>query len=138
MEAEVIAMFDGSYWRTHLVAASAVAWGVDSCAVLLALWQAFDRGTFVSPQLAAVAFLRDPTFEVQARAHIVHGYANYSNKSLAALVGVCKLLSPPLWLEDALQDEARHQAITDKWDKADDLATSWLRDIQTVQADSVQ
>jgi hypothetical protein len=37
------------------------------------LWNAFDKGSWVSPQLSVIAFLRDPAFETNAKERIKKG-----------------------------------------------------------------
>ena len=100
------------------------------------LWQTFDNGTWVAPQLAAAAFLQDPLFEERARARIMDDYERQYDKALAALVGLCRLLpSSQAWLDEALALEARQKAVTDEWDKGDEIAAHWLRNFQKAQAE---
>lgn len=54
------------YWRPHLVSAVAVATLAPDAQANRDLWAAIDSGSWVTPQLAAVAFLRDPMFASQA------------------------------------------------------------------------
>src|ERR1700691_4459567 len=49
-----------SNWRPHLVSAVAIALLPDNPKTIRQLWAAIDRDSWVTPQLAAVAFLRDP------------------------------------------------------------------------------
>jgi hypothetical protein len=104
---------------------------------LLALWQAFDAGTWVSPQLAVAAFLRDPRFAEQARTRIVDTFSEYSSKSLAALVALCQLMPATTeWLEAAFTDEVRRKAAIDSWDRGDEIAVDWLGDIRDALNDA--
>lgn len=81
-----------------------------------ALWRAFDSGRWVSPQLAAIAFLVDEHFEAHARMRIEAGcpvnrerlegldwiarhsaagpgsFVSHSSKALSALVALSKRL----------------------------------------------
>lgn len=95
VEAEVTTMFHAMPWRTHLVAATCVALGVNNEKIINTLWQTFDNVIWVAPQLAAAAFLQDPLFEERARARIMNDYERQYSKALAALVGLCRLLPAP-------------------------------------------
>lgn len=139
VEAEVMAMLHVDLWRPHLVAAAAIAFGVDSPRVIAKLWETFDReaegrGVFVAPQLAAAAYLHDPMFEERARIRIRDDYRKRSRKSLASLVRLCRLLSTSqAWLDMALEDADRREATVDKWDHGGEIAASWLESIQWIQ-----
>jgi hypothetical protein len=58
-------------WREHLILCAAML--ADKSIVqdlTLHLWRAFDRGSWVSPQLAVTAWLRDGQFNAEARRRI--------------------------------------------------------------------
>lgn len=89
-----------------------------------ALWRAFDSGSWVSPQLVAVAFLVDENFEDRSRQRIEAGcrincellegldwlarhsaagrgsFASHSSKALSALADLCQRLPATYaWLQ---------------------------------------
>jgi hypothetical protein len=70
-EAEVLALFRGRNWRTHLVGATAMLAGVASPAVLGQAWERLDDGSWIAPQLAATLLLTDGAFEPRARARLL-------------------------------------------------------------------
>jgi hypothetical protein len=60
-------------WRAHLVGAVAIAALAYDAEAMRGLWTAVDKGSWVTPQLAAAAFLRDPTFTDHARGRLRSG-----------------------------------------------------------------
>ena len=54
-------------WRSHLVAAVALATLPSNTEANIELWNAIDKGSWVTPQLAVVGLLRDPMFADRAR-----------------------------------------------------------------------
>jgi hypothetical protein len=62
-------------WRPHLVGAVAIATLASDSKVNDELWTAIDRGSWVTPQLVAVAFLRDPMFADRAQERLRPGYS---------------------------------------------------------------
>lgn len=90
-ESEVDAMLFSPDWQAHLVASVAIGLGAASGKTLAALWRAFDRGSFVSPQLAALASLVDDDFDAKARQRLTKGCPIPSNgdpKGLPALLAL--------------------------------------------------
>ncbi len=88
---EVEAMLFDPNWQAHLVASAAIALGVVSDESITALWQAFDRGSFVSPHLAAVAALVDDDFQTKAKQRLMKNdpfSANGDAKALPALLAL--------------------------------------------------
>jgi len=67
---EVAGLLEESNWRPHLVAAVAISVLSYESTSITSLWAAFDSGSWVSPQLAAAACLRDPDFLTHARVRI--------------------------------------------------------------------
>lgn len=149
-EAEVVALLTGSgNWRPHLVGAVAVLLGVNTEATRNALWVSFD-GSWVSPQLAVAAFLRDPAFETNARPRIEAGcpatipeycpkpgyWDELSRQPLSALVFLCRQLPTATeWLDDALEDERIRELSNDEWDHGDRIAAEWQASIQKAMKD---
>jgi len=68
---ETAGLLDESNWRPHLVAAVALAALPYNRTSITKLWQAFDAGSWVTPQLAVVAYIRDPNFQELAKARIL-------------------------------------------------------------------
>ena len=114
LSAQIVALLSEMDWRPQLVGATTMALGAADKATCAALWEAFDSGSWVAPQLAAAAFLTDPDFENQALSRIETGcpinrqrlegldwkirhsaagpesFSGHSAKGLSALVGLCK------------------------------------------------
>ncbi|HEY1012832.1 MAG TPA: hypothetical protein VGE07_09035 [Herpetosiphonaceae bacterium] len=69
---EIRALLDDLDWRAHLVGGMALIASLRRDGPALdALWRAFDEGSWVSPQLAAIASILDPRFADQARERIL-------------------------------------------------------------------
>jgi hypothetical protein len=94
---EVGSLFDPSDWRPHLVGAvalSALPYDQESSGKL---GGAVDRGSWVTPQLAVAAFIRDPAFADQAGARVRSRRS--SAKTVASLAYLAGRLSfRPDWL----------------------------------------
>jgi len=63
---EVLSYLGKGGWREHLVAAIVALLLKDKEDFSEGLWQAFDRGSWVQPQLAVTAFFTDPSFSENA------------------------------------------------------------------------
>jgi hypothetical protein len=91
-EADLVELLLAPDWRKQL--AGAVGAVLRPTARLVeAVWSAFDRGSWVSPQHVAVARVIDPEFQARARSRIdrwVHGPPPGDTKSLAALVALAR------------------------------------------------
>ena len=85
---EICALLSESNWRPNLVGGVVVlrAQRADA-AVLDALWDAIDRPSWVSPQLAVAASVVDPKFADKARPRVGSAGAKTAN-ALAALCGL--------------------------------------------------
>jgi hypothetical protein len=64
-------MLQHSDWRPHLVAAVAALLSRDPSNFAPSLWAAFDRGSWVAPQLAVALHFSDPDFVPQAKRRVV-------------------------------------------------------------------
>jgi hypothetical protein len=71
--AEVQALLAETDWRPNLVGAIAVLLSINSASAIQSLWNAIDRGSWVSPQLAVTAFRADENFKAEAIKRIVSG-----------------------------------------------------------------
>jgi len=69
-DTEITALFQGG-WRPELVGGIAMLTVASTTATLKALWQAIDRGSWVSPQLVVIASLLDPGFVDQAKRRLL-------------------------------------------------------------------
>ncbi len=148
---EILKLLNENDWRPHLVAACAIALGVNDTQVLDAAWMRFDEGSWVSPQLAVAAFIADSGFaqnvrgRIEARCpiqvrrswslgsmvrHVAMGPSgdyNRSCKALGALLGLASrmpLLQP--WAEDQMSTPDVEQMLRDDWDDGFRLAPRWL------------
>lgn len=152
LDAELLALLDEVDWRAHLPAAVAIGLGYADSRVVEALWRAFDRGSWVSPQLAAAAFLADPHFQARARQRIemrcsvdvarlvaldplLHhhvagpaGGRERSAKALSALIALCGLTpSWSTWLEPLRAASDTEQMLACDQDRGNQIAERWLR-----------
>jgi hypothetical protein len=72
LEGELCALLNEPNWRGHLTAAVALVISEKAATkkVVEALWEALERGSWVSPQLAVCLSYIDPNFSLQAKACI--------------------------------------------------------------------
>jgi hypothetical protein len=69
---EIRSLLSGPGWREHLLAAGTLLARKDLAPAAIGdLWRAFDRGSWVSPQLAVTAWFRDPQFTTNANMRIL-------------------------------------------------------------------
>lgn len=148
---QALALFEQG-WREQLVGLMVLV-ARPSPVLVRALWRAFDRGSWVAPQLAVVARLFDADFEGQAKKrlllecplidfevlsqmdpkelHTVHGPGgsiSRSAKNFASLVALLPSLSDgAVWLKQRLSFEqiVRWIVIEDDWDKSPDIVARW-------------
>jgi hypothetical protein len=152
---EIVALFGSIDWRPHLPAAVAIALGYGGESTLPALWSRFDRGSWVTPQLAVVAFLTDANFEAEARRRILawitpdsewlpdamalerpsrreisaylRGRRHGRPKALAALLTLCQLLPSPVWLAVAQEHPLTRWLLSADDDRGGEIAQGWLQ-----------
>jgi hypothetical protein len=150
-------LLEESNWRFHLVAAVALsAIGYDRTA-FNKLWSAIDAGSWVTPQLAVVAYLRDPDFidrarvRVQSRCpvdtsrftsmtpferHVAAGPAGApqrSAKAVNALIYLLSLFPGPLdWLTTELASPDLATLLSEDRDHASSIAEHWLASLKTI------
>jgi len=70
---ELSKLFSDPTWRPHLVAAATLAFIKPATPNFDSAWEAFDRGSWVCPQLAAVLSLYDKRFKQQAIRRLIIG-----------------------------------------------------------------
>ena len=151
LTSEIVALLDDFPWRPQLVGAAAMGLGAANEESRAALWRAFDGGSWVSPQLAAIAFLVDEDFEAQARhrmeakcpinrerlegldwlvRHSAAGpssFASHASKALSSLAALCQRLPTAApWLGPLLAREDVEQSIKADYDGGGQIATDWL------------
>ncbi len=154
---EIANLFGHLDWRPHLVGAvalTALPYNRQACSKL---WEAFDAGSWVTPQLAATAFLCDPTFPIQAgdrirsrcpvnrsrlvgqpalERHIASGpagIAQRSAKAASSLVRLARLLaSRPDWLDDELASPDLTDLLAADIDHSAEIAQHWLNDLKAL------
>ena len=148
---QVVALLADFNWRPQLVGAVAMGLGAANEESRDALWRAFDSGSWVSPQLAAIAFLVDEDFEARSRLRIEAGCpinldrlrgldwvvrhsaagpgnsASHSSKALSALASLCQRLPEThVWLEPILSREETQHSLRNDYDGGGRIATGWI------------
>jgi len=138
-------------WRPHLVGAVAVALLPHNPKTIQQLWSAIDADSWVTPQLAAVAFLRDPKFTRRAGERLgfrrslrrdddedssegqdgltsCHAPLLKSGKAVASLKRLMELLpqSPDWFVSGTLPSELR-QLLNDDRNLPGEYVEEWLR-----------
>jgi|SRR5271157_4166565 len=149
-------LLDQENWRPHLVAAVALSALDYSQVSFNKLWDAFDAGSWVTPQLAVAAYLRDPEFSDQARArvqarcpinasrltpcsplerHLAFGPAGpleRSAKAAGALIYLLNLLGPLEWLTTELVSPDLAALLSADRDHASLIAKTWLESLKAI------
>jgi hypothetical protein len=148
-------MLDEANWRPLVAAVALSVLGYNRVA-FTKLWSAFDAGSWVTPQLAAVAYLRDPDFSdrargrVQARCavdasrliqrspverHVDFGPAGVrerSAKATSALIYLLNLFGQLDWLTTELASPDLASLMSEDRDKASLVAEHWLGSLKTI------
>jgi hypothetical protein len=113
--------------------------GYGAEAAIETLWPTFDRGTWVTPQVAVAASLRDPQFEPEARRRIIGwcspGLERRDPKALSALIYLCRLrTSDPAWLAELTSEAGIQAALSQDQlrDQGDQKAERWLERLMTI------
>lgn len=109
-------------WRRHLVAAVAIGLEVRDSRAIDTLWQVLTD-SWAGPQLVAVAYLCDPTFEQRARQLVLSGKGG--PKSLTALFELLAVApgNELEWAQRELQARARTER---EWVDGGPIAARWL------------
>jgi hypothetical protein len=149
--AQIIALLNSRNWRHQLVATIAI-WYLDvNTELIFKLWNAFDRGSWVCPQIAAALFLKDKNFIEQAIERInnlceikdealkkrwqkagIKKIPRYS-KGLISLKVLCEQI-PSLkpWLEKQFQSPDILEVIRPDSHHIGNLCLNWMKDIKTI------
>jgi hypothetical protein len=155
--AELARMLDDANWRGHIVAAVAVSALRHDSTSLNALWSALDSGSWVSPQLAVAAYLRDPAFSELAKTrlsagcplspsrmssmtsvqrHVAAGPSGArlrSAKAAASLLHLAGLRRPlPDWLAPVSTSRELVELLAEDVDRAGQIAENWLGNLQSL------
>lgn len=148
---EIGGLLDDANWRPHIVGAVAICANEYDAYTMSRLWRAFDLGSWVTPQLAVTAYLRDPEFAEHARTRIAArcpvdvsqlvmmtaverhsatgpaGERLRSAKATAALMCLTGLLRPaPAWLEKEKEASDLVALVAEDVDHADRIVEDWL------------
>jgi hypothetical protein len=154
---EIIRLLDESNWRPHLVAAVAVSAQEHDHTSMARLWATFDSGSWVRPQLAVAAYLRDPNFLELAKVRILArcpfepskltsmtplerhsaagpgGVRARSGKAAASLVRLVSLLRPsPEWLATELSSPDLAALFAEDIDLSAQIAETWLAKLENL------
>jgi hypothetical protein len=144
----VLALLRDPDWRSHLVAAVAVLLSPARVDLCPAVWEAVDKGSWVSPQLAVVLSICDPEFVGSAKGRIMTGSpvvpvelaspleqhvvagpgapSARSAKNLAALLYLVRTIpGESQWAEAIGQAPEVAQVLQSDRDAGDKLAAYW-------------
>jgi len=149
-------LLDEPNWRFHIVAAVALSVLRYDEPTFIKLWTAFDSGSWVTPQLAVAAYLRDPSFSDNAKTRIESrcpvntsrmllmspperhsaagpaGEPQRSAKAAAALVYLVSLKGQAEWLTTELSSPDLGKLLSEDIDRADQIAQYWLAELKNV------
>jgi len=154
---EIVALLQDVNWRAQLVGAVALLVGERKPELLKALWDAADQGSWVSPQLAAVASMVDSEFEEHARRrlearcpinssrlvgldwahrHFAAGpesVSTHSAKLLSALVALTQVrLGDVDWLKQLRKADDVQGMLRTDIDNGGAIAEAWLSAMTTL------
>ena len=154
---EIARLLDELNWRPHLVAAVAVSAQEYDHTSMAKLWATFDSGSWVAPQLAVAAYLRDPSFLELARVRILArcplepsrltsmtplerhvaagpgGERARSGKAAASLVRLVGLLRPsPEWLAIELSSSDLVALLAEDVDESAQITETWLAELSAL------
>ena len=127
-------------WRGHLIALTAAVVSPEPAQHASTLWGAFDRGSWVAPQLAVALLWADPSFLAEARRRIVgrcpivdddsffHGDTrDVSAKNLASVLRVvASVPSETNWVASELRMHDVQDLLKSDRDSAGTIVESWL------------
>ena len=154
---EIAEMLKEMDWRPHIVAAVAIAVLDFDQRSIHQLWAAIDGGSWVTPQLAAIAYLKDPQFaacartRIEARCPVYERFADSTTESdgdcatgtkgttiqvakmAAALVRLVSLLpGPPEWIETERSSPEILDLLSCDVDVSGNIAERWSVRLTTI------
>jgi hypothetical protein len=156
VSSQFLESFSSLNWRPHLVAAVALSVLGNNREAFAKLCSAFDAGTWVTPQLAVVAYLRDPDFSEPARErvqagcpvdasrlapssplerHVAFGPAGAperSAKAASALIYLRTLGGPSEWLTTGPASPNLVTPLSADRDNASSIAAAWPGSLKTI------
>jgi hypothetical protein len=152
---EIEILLDDRNWRPHLVGAVALASLPYNQSALAKLWRAVDAGSWVTPQLVAIAYLRDPNFKHEALSrlqnlcplnlesllsmtpierHSAAGPAGGRHRSAKTAASLRELLKNARDLTDqeiaVMESPEVKKLAEDDFDASGEIAREWLADIK--------
>ena len=146
---ELNQLLDANDWRPHLVAATSLAFIKPSKPVIAKVWERFDKGSWVCPQLAAALSLYDKDFKRQSIKRLISLQSKPSANKLAhqrratssTKIGPpsCKAISSLVGLLESCDDpevqmllqrpETKAGYVSDV-DSSSSIASDWRTDYQ--------
>ncbi len=153
---DIACLLDEENWRPHPVAAVALSVLGYNRAAFTKLWAAFDTGSWVTPQLAVVAYLRDPDFSEQAKVrvrarcpvdasrltplsplerHVAFGPAGAperSAKAVCALIYLLRVFGQSDWLTTELASPDLSMLLSGDRDNTSSIAEDWLGSLKAI------
>jgi len=153
---DIACLLDEENWRPHLVAAVALSVLGYNRVAFTKLWNAFDAGSWVTPQLAVVAYLRDPDFSEQAKVrvrarcpvdasrltplsplerHVAFGPAGAperSAKAVCALIYLLRVFGQSDWLTTELASPDLSMLLSGDRDNTSSIAEDWLGSLKAI------
>jgi hypothetical protein len=126
LERDTLVLLQARNWRFHLIACGVMLTGLSSDKLINQLWNVLRQGSWISPQIAATAYLLDPRFSVKALDSILQ--ENFDKQSIVALAELLKQNSAAKFSEE---QEARIN-LAKMEDSADsgEIAVSWVENIR--------
>jgi hypothetical protein len=126
LEQDTLTLLQARNWRFHLIACGIMLAGLSSDKLLNQLWNVLRQGSWISPQIAATAYLLDSRFKTQAIDAISE--ENFNEQSIVALAELLKQNPATKFTE---RQEARINSAKVK-DSADsgEIAVSWVENIR--------
>ncbi|WP_394845435.1 hypothetical protein LZC95_51440 [Pendulispora brunnea] len=140
VDAEIHELLADRNWRVQVVGAVALLIAGLNRRRKAELWAAFDRGSWVSPQLAAVGHLIDPDFDARARERIdtviervrrdvesgIESVDDWLAKATMALVQLCEWRETAAsWIRERTENEMLQRIAARDVDKGGFIAQHW-------------
>jgi len=157
VDSDIALLLNDLDWRSHLVGGIALCFVPFRAERLAHLWHAFDSGSWVTPQLAAIASVRDPGFVALARVrlqalcpvidsgcgelsaperHVLRGPAGNSQRSAKAAASLVEMLTlearPPDWLAAALSSPELSSLLAQDVDQSREIAKHWVTNLRAL------
>lgn len=156
LEIELQTLLDDIDWRSHLVAGTAALLLANNLNLSVNLWMAFDRGSWVTPQLAGFLYFHDPQFSQRAKERLekrcpvkwefieplsktehqqLQGpleHIRLSKKGMSSLMGICSTI-PSLkeYISKlATQEDVKQLLENERTDWGEGLVEGWLPEMQ--------